>query len=390
MFNYKIFDMILGFADEWGNNSFDFEKQDTHFIIASILLKEENDLSQIENTLEQIRKKYFQTGEIKSNKVGSNHTRRMLILQEINKLEFSIFAVVVNKKELYSEGLTYKKSFYKFINNLLYKELFRTFPNIRLSVDEHGSNKFMAEFRRYVEKQHPRTLFSEIEFVHDNSKQSILIQLADFIAGTLGFIYDENKKSKYSQNFLKLIEDKITYISHFPYKLSSSDFLNSKDIENTKFDKEILEACFQRVFDFIERNESSDDNQIVEQIQFLRLLYWLQRSRYKNSYISTKEIMQHMNYIRETQMNEEYFRSKIVGNLRDKGVVIASSNKGYKIPTSLSDVKSFINQGNRVIMPMLNRIRVASDTVKLATLNEVDVLDSYVELKNIIDINNKQ
>lgn len=88
---------------------------------------------------------------------------------------------VVDKRQLTTEGFKHKKSFYKFVNNLLYKELFRTFPELQLSVDEHGTNKFMLEFKKYVEKNHQRTLFSGIEFKHANSKQSIIIQLADLL-----------------------------------------------------------------------------------------------------------------------------------------------------------------------------------------------------------------
>lgn len=376
--------MILGFADESGNNSFEFETQGSHFIVASILVKSEEQLEKLENDLEIIRKRHFQTGEIKSSKVSDNITRRKKILNDILELDFSIYAVVVDKRQLTSEGFKYKKSFYKFVNNLLYKELFRTFPELQLSVDEHGTNKFMLEFKKYVEKNHQRTLFSGIEFKHANSKQSIIIQLADFIAGTIACIYDITKQNEFSDELLSLIKPKVTSIDIFPRKLTLSDF-DESNFQQT-FDKRISDVSFQRIFDFIEKSNSSD-LQISDQVAFLKLLIWLQRANPKNVYISTKEIMRHLNSTREKPMNEEYFRSKIIGNLRDKGILISSSNTGYKIPTSKRDLESFLKHGNRVILPMLNRIKEARNAIKLATLNELDILEDekYKELKNLLE-----
>jgi|SRR5690606_679034 len=376
--------MILGFADESGNNSFEFETQGSHFIVASILVKSEEQLKKLESDLEIIRKRHFQTGEIKSSKVSDNITRRKKILNDILELDFSIYAVVVDKRQLTSEGFKYKKSFYKFVNNLLYKELFRTFPELQLSVDEHGTNKFMLEFKKYVEKNHQRTLFSGIEFKHANSKQSIIIQLADFIAGTIACIYDITKQNEFSDELLNLIKPKVTSINIFPRKLTLSDF-DESNFQQT-FDKRISDVSFQRIFDFIEKSNSSD-LQISDQVAFLKLLIWLQRANPKNVYISTKEIMRHLNSTREKPMNEEYFRSKIIGNLRDKGILISSSNTGYKIPTSKRDLESFLKHGNRVILPMLNRIKEARNAIKLATLNELDILEDekYKELKNLLE-----
>ena len=76
---------VIAFADEFGNNSFDFENQGSHFIIASVIMNQD-ELSEIKEQLESIRKKYFQTGEIKSSKVKYNHKRRILILNELKSL----------------------------------------------------------------------------------------------------------------------------------------------------------------------------------------------------------------------------------------------------------------------------------------------------------------
>ncbi len=64
---------ITAFADEFGNNSFDFENQGTHFIVATIICKNEN-LEKLRNDIDSIRKQHgFQTGKMKSSGVAQNH-----------------------------------------------------------------------------------------------------------------------------------------------------------------------------------------------------------------------------------------------------------------------------------------------------------------------------
>lgn len=375
---------ITAFADEFGNNSFDFENQGSHFIVATVIVKNEN-LETLREQINEIRKRHnFQTGELKSSKVGPNHTRRLNVLQDVVKLDFSIYALVVDKRKLSGQGFGYKKSFYKFLNNLLYKELFRTFPSLDLYVDEHGGNDFMREFKKYVERNHSRTLFSGANFNIQNSRFTEVIQLADFVAGTLGYVFDETKKSENSDHFIKALNPLISSLNYFPKDLSFDEFKDSNIDES--FDGRIAEVCLSRIQDFLDR-ESGDSQQKIDQINFLKLLLWLQRASPRNRFITTKEIFSHINQSRHENLKEEYFRSKVVGNLRDKGVLIASSREGYKIPTSAKDLDAFIKHGKRIILPMLNRIKEARDAIKLATRNELDLLAKleYDELRKIVD-----
>ena len=61
---------ITAFVYEFGNNSFDFESQGIHFIVATIICKNEN-LEKLRNDIDSIRKQHgFQTGEMKSSGVA--------------------------------------------------------------------------------------------------------------------------------------------------------------------------------------------------------------------------------------------------------------------------------------------------------------------------------
>jgi len=378
---------ITAFADEFGNNSFEFDTQGTHFIIATVICKNEN-LDNLMKGINHIRQVHnFQTGEMKSSGVAQNHNRRKKILRDIANLDISIYAVIVDKRELSGKGFAIKKSFYKYLNNLVYKELFRTFPKLELHVDEHGGNDFMREFKKYIEKNHEMNLFSGSEFNIQNSKQSFYIQLADFIAGTLGYIFDENKKSEHSDEFLNILKPITTSLNFFPNNYSF-DELSETNLDD-KFDPKIAAVCHQRIKTFID-TEIGSDQQKIDQINFLKLLLLFQRANIKNRYIPTKEIFSHLNQSRHENLREEYFRSKVVGNLRDKGILIASGPHGYKIPSSSEDLYNFIKLGKRIVIPMIHRIHEARETIKLATGNELDILDEEIfkELRDLLDSKN--
>jgi tetrahydromethanopterin S-methyltransferase subunit G len=376
---------ITAFADEFGNNSFDFDSQGSHFIVATVIVKND-ELENLKIAIGEIRKRHnFQTGEIKSSKVGKNHNRRLKILHDIAKLKIGIYALIVDKRKLKGEGFAYKKPFYKYLNGLLYKELFRTFPELDLYVDEHGGNEFLIEFKKYVRRLKAPDLFSTLDLNIHNSKNNEYIQVADFIAGTLGYIFDELKRSDKSPEFENALKPLISGLKFFPEEYSFEEV--SKNNFDKEFNETIARACFLRIQDFIEK-EVGNDQQKIDQIKFLKLLLLYQRANVQNKYISTTEILNHLNQSRNEKLNKISFRSKVIGNLRDRGIVIASGKQGYKIPTTANDIATFIEHGNQILQPMLNRISKAREVIKLATANKLDVLDGFTDLKQVLDNRN--
>ncbi|MGN8067688.1 DUF3800 domain-containing protein [Mucilaginibacter sp. 22184] len=379
---------IIAFADEYGNNSFEFNAQGSHFIVASVIFRKDK-LQENQILFEKIRAKYFQTGEMKSKKVADNHSRRIKILNELVEIDFSIYAVIVDKRKLEGEGFKYKQSFYKFLNGLVYKELFRTFPDLDLVVDEHGENEFMRQFKKYVQKQHMPNLFSGSEFTFGTSHANNMIQLADFIAGTLGRCFDETKQSEESATFLKMLEPKITSLNHFPK--DNRTYYTEAVKEEPLFNPEIAEAGFNSANLFIDQKKVKDQFD-TDQVNCVKLLLLYFNNYRFNKYTSTKELLQHLNSGRVEPLTEHSFRTKIIGKIRDMGVLVVSSssgeNTGYKLPSNIKDLHKFISHGNSMILPMLNRIKILRDKIKLSTLNTIDIVekDEFKELKKLLDI----
>ena len=101
-------------------------------------------------------------------------------------------------------------------------------------------------------------------------------------------------------------------------------------------------------------------------------------------YIYTSELLGQLQNTDLARMSVTHFRMKIIGKLRDKGVIIASSSKGYKIPSRQSELYDFINHDASIVIPMLSRLKKCRDLIKLGTLNELDLLD-HIEYKALRD-----
>lgn len=379
----------FAFIDESGNFGFDFESEgvSTHFVVTAILV-DQNNISQLEESVELIRKKHFQTGEMKSSSVSDNDIRRIKILTELKDLPFHIFSVVVDKRKIYKDsgGLIYKKVFIKFLNNLIHKELYRAFPNLQMIADEHGRKEFMEEFKRYVSKKHMPNLFETYEFGFAKSKSNILIQLSDLICGTIATGFDEKQKSEKFSNFLSILKSKMLVLKEWPE--SYENYLVQSEIDGqTKFNEIIARQAIRLAKDFLEQNENTKIPEVEDQLIFLRFLLFNLRFLKSDGYVPTHEITKNLSMIRKKKYNNHYLMTQVVARLRDQGVIIASSSQGYKLPVSEKELYDFVNRSSTVIMPMLNRLKRCREQIKVATKNELDILDKpeYQELKRYFD-----
>lgn len=379
---------INAFIDEYGSYGFDFTKlnNSTHFIISAVLVKNEN-LEIVKESAEKIRKKFFQTGEMKSKSIGSNHKRRKLILTEIMRLPLKVIILVVNKKKIYSDsGIKYKGTFYKFLNEKLYEELCTLYSNIEIYADQVGTNEYTQSFIQYIqEKRKQLSLFDNQSIKCVDSKISPIVQIADVISGSLAYCYDEHKmNSANGNNYKKILSNIILNISEFPRRFE--DIFKKKEIKND-FDYKVMEICHREAENFIQKNASSKDPDIKKQIHVVKYLLFRFINNSFRKYISTTELINSLESAGFPKMTSRVFRTNIIAKLRDAGVIIASSKSGLKIPSKVEEVVDFIEHGENIVFPMLQRMKRCCSIIKASTLGELDLLqiNGNEKLKNILD-----
>lgn len=364
----------IAFIDEFGNNglNFDSEGVSTHFIVTAILI-DKNKIDKIEQKVEEIRKVNFQTGEMKSSNIKDNDNRRLKVLNELNEIDYHIFSVVIDKRELKGEGFNFKGPFYKFLHALVDRELFSVFPDILVVADEHGGKEFKEGFIKYIEKRHIPDLFNQSEFRFSSSRSELLVQLADVITGTLARCYEIKKLSARRAEFLSALKEKIIEIRFWPPDYKPFAFNPEKDFEN--YDPVISTLGLNLSQQFLDEIKKSKIPYEIDQRTCVNYLQFYFKNINPEKYVPTFELINQVNQVKGSGISIHYFRSKVIAKLRDKGVLISSCNKGYKLPSSKADLYDFVNHSNSYIQPMIDRLMKCRNKVKLATKNDLDILD---------------
>ena len=382
---------VYAFTDEYGAFGWElnYPSVSTHFIITAIIVKE-SDLASFTQKAEALRKKHFQTGEIKSSKIGKDHKRRLRVLRDLEDIPFSIFSVCIDKQKcldnMSMKGLQYKKTFYKFMNNIVHRELRRAFEKIVVVADEIGTNEYMQSFCQYVRNhQDLPNLFGDAQFGFESSKSDVRIQIADLISGTLAYAYDTHKRSDDAPNYVQVLKNKIIRIELYPKTYENYVLENSAIAED--YDEDIAKLCFAQAVKFVEHNANDADPEIKAQVIVLQYLLFRFMNNDTRGYIYTQELKGQLANTELRGISDSAFRMRVIGKLRDKGVILASSQKGYKIPSKQAELYDFINHDAKIVIPMLARLKKCRDLVKLGTVNELDLLDhpEYEQLRAYFD-----
>jgi hypothetical protein len=379
---------ILAHIDEFGTNSIETQKDgvSSHFLICATLIKEEN-LIPAKKIIDEVRKTHFQNSEIKSSNVKrAKHTRRLTILNELNQIDFTIYLIVVDKEEINSEGLSIKESFYKYFNKLLVTDLNRINNKITFIADQIGTTEYQKSFQKYIENKVTQyDLFNETKlFEFSDSKENNLVQLSDFIVGSLAKCFDKKHFQENSSEYLTLLKDKLN-VRFWPNNIAN--YLRT-DKETENFDPKIAELSLNLVKDYIAKNEKKVETDFIAQIYLLKYLMLIQKVS-PHYFIQTHELMDKLKNEIGLEYSVRLFRKNIIGNLRDNNVIIVSSNSGgYKLPVNKSDLTEFVNRYNSILQPMLSRMKKCRDSILLGSMKEIDILDypEFESLKEIIEL----
>jgi hypothetical protein len=374
------------YIDECGNFGTDLTKEgnSSHFIITAIVV-EEYDVEKLKQAIKIIQEKYFPNGEIKSSRISNkNHYRRLTILKEIADLKFNIIILVVDKHKIKfdSTGLKYKKTYYKYLNRLLYKELKLLYPNLIVKADNHGDDKFMNEFGKYVNSKESISLFDKFLFEFADSKEEPLIQLADFISGTISYGFENDKICNEYKEFYELIKSKILVLRQWPTTYENY-MQNLEVVDIGKYDKKIAEHCIRAATKYIKEHDNSKDPIENDRIHILQLLLNQIYAYDPDTYVFSNELIELLNKTKKEKYDKRLFMNQIIAHLRDNNVIISSSSNGYKIPVSEKELYSYTNKTLGQVIPQLERLNSARQRIKAITENQLDILDTieYHKLK---------
>jgi len=67
------------------------------------------------------------------------------------------------------------------------------------------------------------------------------------------------------------------------------------------------------------------------------------------------------------------------------GVVLAGSPNGYKLALRAADIGEYLEHTESIVQPMLTRVALARQSVKLDTSGRYDILDQSTPLRTLVE-----
>ncbi|NIM46806.1 MAG: DUF3800 domain-containing protein [Candidatus Aenigmarchaeota archaeon] len=197
----------LVFIDDSGDPGFKIEKGSSKtFVIACIIFDDYLEAEKAAVVIKELRRslKFPETTEFRFNK--SSKKTRLAFLNEVSKYKFRTRAIVMEKSIIRSGELKRKKeTFYQFAIKMVLKHNFGTIKNARVKLDGHGERIFRRKMTTYLRKElntAERKIIDNLKFV--DSRNNVLIQLADIVAGSINRSFDKTKTDhKLYLNILK-------------------------------------------------------------------------------------------------------------------------------------------------------------------------------------------
>ncbi|QFG30074.1 DUF3800 domain-containing protein [Pseudomonas umsongensis] len=365
------------FVDESGNHDLETSKQGSSgfFVVCSVLVTESG-LEKAYELAEALRTRHFQTGEIKSSKVKvKDPERRVRILSDLAELPLKLYFTVVDKSRVYRDGgLQFKKSFIKHVNGLLYERLFSNRQNLQMTVDEHGGLEFQESLKAYVQARYFDDLFGDDQsFQTKSSKDDVLIQVADFFAGSVTQIYEGKAGEEVVKTYKRILRDLTIGLVEWPPKYQS---LLAAPVDDSQYaDFRVHQEALRQADRFIDKVGKHPDEDECLQLCILDYLRF-QSEFVSKDYVTMGDIKSHLADRGFGDLSDQKIKSSGIAKLRDSDVIITSASKGYKIPQTRADINDFLGMTSGQIVPQLERIKKARDVYWLSSGGEYDILEA--------------
>ena len=203
---------MLVFIDDSGDPGFKLDRGSSrYFVIALIIFKDELEAEKTAVAIKELRRslKFPDYMEFKFHK--SSDKVKEEFLKTIKNFEFSVRCLVVDKTLIKSEELkNNKNSFYSYAIKTVLQYSNNEILDAKIKIDGSGDRVFRRSFLSYLRKylnSSQRKIMKDCRLV--DSKENVLIQMADMIAGSIRRSYDTDKKDhkKYKDIISKHISD---------------------------------------------------------------------------------------------------------------------------------------------------------------------------------------
>lgn len=323
------------------------------------------EIAAAEEKARRITRTHAKDGELKSSKIANNLNRRAKVLQDIARAGFCSYSLVIDKRKIsIDSGLRWKPSSYKYLHRMFVSSVSSAFQSLDITADKFGSIEFMKSVEDYLRKR--GELFDRLSYLP--SKDSPLLQVADVIAGTIRRVFEGNDPTEL-----------LTYLGYpsMPIEVWPPVATGSASTPacgtNEKSEDAVRSLAVRQARRFVEDNLDSsdlDDRVRAEAIRFLlRRLY-----EDPTEYVYRDEVVSHVKSVTGVALTVSALTTSVLADARDDGVIIASTDRGVKIPYSIADLAAWVKRVEAQTVPYLQRLGSARRLILTATHSSLDIV----------------
>ena len=207
---------MLVFIDESGDAGFKIERGSSkYFVISLVIFDDDLDAEETALKIKKLKRTLGKSDkfEFKFNKCSKDF--RIRFFESIKSCNFRTRSIVINKDHIYSSYLTGSKdSFYNYSIKLVLEHNNDTISEAKIRLDGLGERTFKQSLTSYLRKNlntKSKVVMKNLKF--QDSKESVLIQLADMIAGAIRKSSEDNTQD--SKIYLQIIKKRIENIWRF-------------------------------------------------------------------------------------------------------------------------------------------------------------------------------
>lgn len=202
---------MLVFIDDSGDPGFKTDKGSSRFfIIALVIFDDDLEAERTSLSIKETRRtlQVSDNYKFKFNKVSFVFKKEFF--RKVSLGAFRVRAIVVKKEKINSQRLqNNKENFYNYITMQVLKRAQATIKKSKFKFDKRGEKSLRNQLRVYLSNEpnnSKKLTFTDLIFV--DSKQNNLIQLADMIAGSIGWAYSGKDNTFFKTlKSRKIIED---------------------------------------------------------------------------------------------------------------------------------------------------------------------------------------
>jgi hypothetical protein len=189
---------MLVFIDESGDTGFKFkEGSSDYFIIVLVVFEDFDQANLCDQRIQQLKTELGKKQDWEFHFKTNTHKIRETFLKAVLPYNFFYYGIVINKSKMLGTTFENKENFYRYTCSLVFENAKDKLNNAIVLIDGSGEREFRNNLSKYLKHKmndYNKQLIKKVKM--QTSHSNCLLQLADYVAGSINRSYSDKKLAK--------------------------------------------------------------------------------------------------------------------------------------------------------------------------------------------------